>query len=124
MNRGRSAARLGTRRSSDYLADSVLASIDGCVTTFAVAAGSVGGGLPANVAIILGFLLPVSGCGCGSAYGKGARLLAPVANLCECLAIVTVLQITCCFMAFMPEQWHNFWAQDQRFNTHNRVSIS
>jgi vacuolar iron transporter family protein len=49
------AARLGPKRSSDYLADSVLGSIDGCVTTFAVVAGSVGGGLPANVAIILGF---------------------------------------------------------------------
>ena len=48
------AARLGTKRSSDYLADGVLGSIDGCVTTFAVVAGSVGGGLPANVAIILG----------------------------------------------------------------------
>jgi vacuolar iron transporter family protein len=48
------AARLGGKRNSDYLADAVLGSIDGCVTTFAVVAGSVGGGLPANVAIILG----------------------------------------------------------------------
>src|SRR5688500_9668564 len=48
------AARLSAKRSADYLADSVLGSIDGCVTTFAVVAGSVGGGLPANVAIILG----------------------------------------------------------------------
>jgi VIT1/CCC1 family predicted Fe2+/Mn2+ transporter len=48
------AARLASKRPSDYLADSVLGSIDGCVTTFAVVAGTVGGGLPANVAIILG----------------------------------------------------------------------
>ena len=48
------AARLSAKRPADYLADSVLGSIDGCVTTIAVVAGSVGGGLPANVAIILG----------------------------------------------------------------------
>ena len=38
------AARLSGKRASDYLADSVLGSIDGCVTTFAVVAGTVGGG--------------------------------------------------------------------------------
>ena len=48
------AARLRARRPSDYLADAVLGSIDGCVTTFAVVAGAVGGGLPGNVIIILG----------------------------------------------------------------------
>lgn len=43
----------GTRQS--YLADSVLGGIDGCVTTFAVVAGAVGGELSGMVIVVLGF---------------------------------------------------------------------
>jgi VIT1/CCC1 family predicted Fe2+/Mn2+ transporter len=49
-----SKARLAAIRRGGYLADAVLGSIDGCVTTFAVVAGSFGGGLSGRVAIILG----------------------------------------------------------------------
>jgi vacuolar iron transporter family protein len=38
-----------------YLGDAVLGGIDGCVTTFAVVAGAVGGGLSTGVVVILGF---------------------------------------------------------------------
>lgn len=38
-----------------YLGEFVYGGIDGCVTTFAVVAGSVGAGLSSNVIIILGF---------------------------------------------------------------------
>lgn len=38
-----------------YLGDGVLGAIDGSITTFAVVAGTVGGGLSPGVAIILGF---------------------------------------------------------------------
>ncbi|MCL4860613.1 MAG: VIT1/CCC1 transporter family protein [Caldilineaceae bacterium] len=48
-------ARLAAMRSHNYLGDAVLGGIDGCVTTFAVVAGAVGGGFPAVVAIVLGF---------------------------------------------------------------------
>ena len=48
-------ARLAASRQNSYLGDAVLGAIDGCVTTFAVVAGSAGAGLSANVAIILGF---------------------------------------------------------------------
>lgn len=37
-----------------YLGDAVLGGIDGCVTTFAVVAGAVGGGLGGRVIVILG----------------------------------------------------------------------
>jgi len=37
------------------LGDAILGSIDGCVTTFAVVAGVIGGGLHPHVALILGF---------------------------------------------------------------------
>lgn len=47
--------RLRAQPRHSYLGDGVLGGIDGCVTTFAVVAGTVGGGLPAPVAIILGF---------------------------------------------------------------------
>lgn len=47
--------RLAARRSSSYLADAVLGGIDGCVTTFAVVAGSVGAQFPGMVVIVLGF---------------------------------------------------------------------
>lgn len=47
--------RLETARRHSYLGDAVLGGIDGCVTTFAVVAGVAGGGLPAAVALILGF---------------------------------------------------------------------
>lgn len=48
-------ARLAGVRSHSYLGDAVLGGIDGCVTTFAVVAGVVGGGFSAVVAIVLGF---------------------------------------------------------------------
>lgn len=38
-------ARLDAAQSHSYLGDAVLGGIDGCVTTFAVVAGAVGGGL-------------------------------------------------------------------------------
>ena len=38
----------------DYVSDAVLGGVDGCVTTFAVAAGAVGSGLPAFVIVVLG----------------------------------------------------------------------
>ncbi len=47
-------ARLAAAKQNSYLGDTVLGAIDGCVTTFAVVAGTVGAGLPAEVAIILG----------------------------------------------------------------------
>ena len=47
--------RLHSRKSYSYVGDSVLGGIDGCVTTFAVVAGAVGGDLPAYVIIIMGF---------------------------------------------------------------------
>lgn len=42
-------------RFEDYLGEFVYGGIDGCVTTFAVVAGAVGGGLDSSVIIILGF---------------------------------------------------------------------
>jgi len=47
--------RLLSRRKYNYLGDAVLGAIDGCVTTFAVVAGTVGAGFSSGVAIILGF---------------------------------------------------------------------
>ena len=47
--------RLLERHRPRYLGDAVLGGIDGCVTTFAVVAGAVGGGLTSGVVIILGF---------------------------------------------------------------------
>lgn len=47
--------RLCSRKSYSYIGDSVLGGIDGCVTTFAVVAGAVGGELPGYVIIIMGF---------------------------------------------------------------------
>ena len=47
--------RLRERSRPRYLGDAVLGGIDGCVTTFAVVAGAVGGGLSTGVVIILGF---------------------------------------------------------------------
>ena len=41
--------------SGDYLEEFVYGGIDGCITTFAVVAGSVGAGLDASIIIILGF---------------------------------------------------------------------
>jgi len=48
-------ARLTALRQHSYLGDAILGGIDGCVTTFAVVAGTVGGGFPSMVAIVLGF---------------------------------------------------------------------
>lgn len=47
-------ARLSAAKQNSYLGDAVLGAIDGCVTTFAVVAGTAGAVLPASVAIILG----------------------------------------------------------------------
>jgi vacuolar iron transporter family protein len=47
--------RLATGRRPSYLGDAVLGGIDGCVTTFAVVAGAVGGGFAPMVVIVLGF---------------------------------------------------------------------
>ena len=48
-------SRLEAVQQHSYLGDAVLGGMDGCVTTFAVVAGAVGGGFPAVVAIVLGF---------------------------------------------------------------------
>lgn len=52
------AIRLRMERPPDrsYLSDGVLGSIDGCVTTFAVVAGAVGGALQARVIVMLGLV--------------------------------------------------------------------
>jgi VIT1/CCC1 family predicted Fe2+/Mn2+ transporter len=47
--------RINAKKGYSYLGDAVLGGIDGCVTTFAVAAGAIGGGLPSYVVVILGF---------------------------------------------------------------------
>jgi VIT1/CCC1 family predicted Fe2+/Mn2+ transporter len=47
--------RLLARHRARYLGDAVLGGIDGCVTTFAVVAGAVGGNLSTGVVVILGF---------------------------------------------------------------------
>jgi VIT1/CCC1 family predicted Fe2+/Mn2+ transporter len=47
--------RLLERHRARYLGDAVLGGIDGCVTTFAVVAGAVGGNLSTGVVVILGF---------------------------------------------------------------------
>ncbi|MFP4163858.1 MAG: VIT1/CCC1 transporter family protein [Chitinispirillaceae bacterium] len=46
--------RIRDKKSYSYLGDAVLGGIDGCVTTFAVAAGAVGGGFSATVIVVLG----------------------------------------------------------------------
>lgn len=46
--------RLDRPRESSYLADAVLGGIDGCVTTLAIVAGTVGAGLSPGIAMILG----------------------------------------------------------------------
>lgn len=48
-------ARLDGAQQHSYLGDAVLGGIDGCVTTFAVVAGAVGGGFSTIVVIVLGF---------------------------------------------------------------------
>lgn len=48
-------ARLDATTPHSYLGDAVLGGIDGCVTTFAVVAGAVGGGFTSLVVIVLGF---------------------------------------------------------------------
>mgnify|MGYP003829839517 CR=1 FL=1 len=47
--------RLRSKKEYSYLGDSVLGAIDGSVSTFAVAAGAIGGGIPSYVIVILGF---------------------------------------------------------------------
>jgi VIT1/CCC1 family predicted Fe2+/Mn2+ transporter len=47
--------RIGRPAGRSYLADAVLGAIDGAVTTFAVAAAAVGGGLSGTVVVVMGF---------------------------------------------------------------------
>ena len=47
--------RLAEQHRHSYLGDAVLGGIDGCVTTFAVVAGAVGGGFSSLVVVVLGF---------------------------------------------------------------------
>lgn len=46
--------RLEAKNSPSYLGDAVLGAVDGCVTTFAVVAGAMGGNLEPGVALLLG----------------------------------------------------------------------
>lgn len=46
--------RLRERTKHSYIGDAVLGGIDGCVTTFAVVAGAVGGGFTSLVVVVLG----------------------------------------------------------------------
>lgn len=46
--------RLEAKKRHSYLGDAILGAIDGCVTTFAVVAGAMGGKLSAGVALLLG----------------------------------------------------------------------
>ena len=46
--------RLGRPAGRGYLSDAVLGGIDGGVTTFAIVAGAIGGGLPGFVVVVLG----------------------------------------------------------------------
>ncbi len=46
--------RIGAGPERGYLSDAVLGGIDGGVTTFAIVAGAVGGGLPGAVVVVLG----------------------------------------------------------------------
>ena len=48
-------SRLAVKARHGYLGDAVFGAIDGCVTTFAVVAGAMGGGLEHTVVLILGF---------------------------------------------------------------------
>jgi vacuolar iron transporter family protein len=48
-------SRLAVKARHGYLGDAVFGAIDGCVTTFAVVAGAMGGGLEQTVVLILGF---------------------------------------------------------------------
>src|SRR5688500_4181035 len=48
-------SRLGIKARHGYLGDAVFGAIDGSVTTFAVVAGAMGGGLQYTVVLILGF---------------------------------------------------------------------
>lgn len=47
--------RLAKTAKSQNISDAVLGGIDGCITTFAVVAAAVGAGLPAPIALVLGF---------------------------------------------------------------------
>ena len=47
--------RLSSKPKTQNISDAVLGGIDGCVTTFAVASSVVGAGLPASIALIMGF---------------------------------------------------------------------
>lgn len=69
-------ARLGMPKPPSPLRDSVLGATDGCVTTFAVVAGAVGGGLSDAVVIILGFSnLLADGFSMAAGTFLGARAL-------------------------------------------------
>ena len=47
--------RLAKTARTQNISDAVLGGIDGCITTFAVVSGAIGAGLPASIALVLGF---------------------------------------------------------------------
>ncbi|WP_321322950.1 VIT1/CCC1 transporter family protein [Thiomicrorhabdus sp.] len=49
------AKRLNSPQKTQNISDAVLGAIDGCVTTFAIIAGTIGAGFSATTALILGF---------------------------------------------------------------------
>ncbi|MFB4202585.1 VIT1/CCC1 transporter family protein [Arhodomonas sp. KWT2] len=49
------ARRLAGARRQEHVSDAVLGGIDGCITTFAVVCGALGGGFTPLVALVLGF---------------------------------------------------------------------
>lgn len=67
-------ARLSERRGHSYLGDAVLGAIDGCVTTFAVVAGSVGAQFPGVVVVVLGLAnLAADGFSMGASNYLGTK---------------------------------------------------
>lgn len=46
--------RLQSERKHNYIGDAILGAIDGCVTTFAIVAGALGGQLVSGIALLLG----------------------------------------------------------------------
>ena len=69
-------SRLNSRRNPRLVRDAILGATDGCVTTFAVVAGAVGGTLDDKVVIVLGFAnLLADGFSMAASNYLGARSL-------------------------------------------------